>query len=505
MKNVLEYLEHSAMCHPDKIAVDDGNIRYTYRELLELSRRIGSAISHKVSIEQPIPVMMDKSADALAIFMGIVQAGCFYVPVNPVQPDVRIAQILNTLQASVIVTLPEFEERIRMAGFEGSICYAEALEGSEIEKERLFAIREQTIDTNILYAIFTSGSTGVPKGVLVSHRAVLDFIGYFTEIFEIGSEDVIANQAPFDFDVSVKDIYSAFRTGATLVIVPTALFSTPPLLLDYLCEKKATVLIWAVSALCLISALRGLDYKVPDNVKKILFSGEAMPVKQLNIWRKHLPGTQFVNLYGPTEITCNCTYYRIEREFEENEKIPIGRPFPNRKVFLLSEENERIMEPGVSGEICVMGTSLANGYFNNPKQTEKSFVPSPFQSNYLEPMYRTGDLASYNEAGELCFEGRRDFQIKHMGHRIELEEIELAINAMDGVDRGYCVFDQDRNRIIAYYIGELPKNEVRARLLEKLPSYMVPNLFQQIEKIPMTKNGKIDRSFYLRQKAGKKK
>ena len=448
--------------------------------------------------------MMDKSADTLAIFMGIMQAGCFYVSVNPMQPDVRVAQILGTLNTSVIVALPEYEERIRTAGFLGRICFADELKHGTEDAVRLAGIREKSIDTNILYAMFTSGSTGVPKGVLVSHRAVMDFIGYFTDIFELSEQDVIANQAPFDFDVSVKDIYSAFKTRATLVIVPTALFSTPPLLLDYLCEKKATVLIWAVSALCLVSALRGLDYKVPATVKKILFSGEAMPVKQLNIWRKHLPDTQFVNLYGPTEITCNCTYYKIEREFDEQEKIPIGRPFPNRKVFLLGEENELITEPGVRGEICVTGTSLANGYYNNPEQTAKSFVSNPFQTNYTELMYRTGDLANYNEAGELCFGGRRDFQIKHMGHRIELEEIEIAINAVDGVERGYCVFDENRNRIVGYYVGAREKKEVRACLLEKLPVYMVPSAFQQIEEIPMTKNGKIDRGFFLRQKAGKK-
>lgn len=504
MKNVLEYLEYSAERWPDKIAVDDGTVRYTYQELLQLSRKIGSVISSRVCPEQPVPVMMDKSADTLAVFMGIVQAGCFYVSVNPVQPDVRVGQILGILNAAVLVTLPEMEERLRSLGYEGCICFAEELKEGREEQTRLAEIREKMLDTNILYAMFTSGSTGVPKGVLVSHRAVIDFIGYFTDIFELSEQDVIANQAPFDFDVSVKDIYSAFRTGATLVIVPTALFSTPPLLLDYLCEKKATVLIWAVSALCLVSALRGLDYKVPDTVRKILFSGEAMPVKQLNIWRRHLPDAQFVNLYGPTEITCNCTYYKIEREFEEQEKIPIGRPFPNRRVFLLGEENELVTEPGVRGEICVMGTSLASGYYNNPEQTAKSFTPNPFQKNDTELMYRTGDLASYNEAGELCFGGRRDFQIKHMGHRIELEEIEIALNAVDGVERGYCVFEEARNRIAAFYVGERPKKEIRACLLEKLPSYMVPNVFQQIDRIPMTKNGKIDRGFFLRQKEGKK-
>ena len=360
MKNVLEYLERSAKEFQDKIAVDDGTTVFTYRQLHELARRIGSAIAGHTKPGTPVPVVMDKSAETLAIYLGIVEAGCFYVPVNPVQPDLRIGQILNTLDVQFLVTNPELMDRINAIGYAGQICYMEELREHEIEEKKLTAIREQMIDTDILYAMFTSGSTGTPKGVLVSHRAVLDFIGYFTEMFHITERDVIGNQAPFDFDVSVKDIYSTLKIGASMVIIPTAYFSTPPILLDYLCEKKVTTLIWAVSALCLVSGMKGLDYRVPEMVDKILFSGEAMPVKHLNIWRQYLPHAKFINLYGPTEITCNCTYYRIEREFSKEEKIPIGRAFPNRRIYLVNEAGENVTKPGETGEICVAGSSLAH-------------------------------------------------------------------------------------------------------------------------------------------------
>lgn len=178
---------------------------------------------------------------------------------------------------------------------------------------------------------------------------------------------------PFDFDVSVKDIYTSLATGAELVIIPRHLFSTPSLLLDYICYRKVTVLIWAASALGLLAVLKGLEYKVPTEIKKIFFSGEVMPVKLLRIWQCALPGTEFVNLYGPTEITCNCTYYPVERVYEDGEKLPIGMPFEGRKVFLLDENMQIVTEPEKKGEICVAGESLALGYYRNREETDKQF------------------------------------------------------------------------------------------------------------------------------------
>ena len=308
------------------------------------------------------------------------------------------------------------------------------------------------IDTDPLYANFTSGSTGTPKGVVVSHRSVLDFIDVFAPLFHITDKDRIANQAPFDFDVSVKDIYSAVKTGATLVIVPKALFSRPVQLLDYLCENRVTTLIWAVSALCLITTFHGLDYRVPETVQKVLFSGEVMPVKHLANWRSHLPHAMFVNLYGPTEITCNCTYHILQPGRGYKHGIPIGQAFPNEHVFLLDEQNQLVTQPGMEGEICVRGTALALGYFKAPEQTAAAFTQNPLQTWYPERIYRTGDLGRYGEGGDLYFAGRKDFQIKHMGHRIELKKSNGPWRHSRGLNVA-AVFSMKRSRSSLAFIS----------------------------------------------------
>jgi non-ribosomal peptide synthetase component F len=343
----MEYLEYSANNHPDKKVVEDTESSCTYQELLHNAKRIGSAIAAFEAPKKPIIVYMDKSVEALTAFMGIVYAGCFYTLVSPEQPAARIRQILQVAQTDCIITLGDDAAMLREIGYTGKLLNYSDIVKSGITEDTLRHIRDLSLDIDPLYCNFTSGSTGVPKGVLVSHRSVIDFMEYFPSLFHITEEDIIGNQAPFDFDVSVKDIYSAQKVGATLVIIPKKYFPIPMQLLDYICERKITTLIWAVSALCMVSQLKGLTYKVPADVNKILFSGEMMPIKQLKLWQKYLPDAVYVNLYGPTEITCNCTYYRIDREFGLEEKLPIGKAFPNEKVFLLDENDKQITQEDI--------------------------------------------------------------------------------------------------------------------------------------------------------------
>ena len=244
------------------------------------------------------------------------------------------------------------------------------------------------------------------------------------------------------------------------------------------------------SALTILSSLGALGKRKPVFVGTIAFASEVFPIRQLNIWRQALPGCRFFNLYGPTETTGICCYYQVEREFSEGEKLPIGTPFPNTQVLLLDEQDR----PADRGEICIRGTRLTLGYYRDPERTAGSFVQNPLNSFFSETIYRTGDLGAYNDRGELVFLGRKDHQIKHMGHRIELGEIEAAALTAPRILSACCTYDSDRQKLVLYYVGEAAPEELAVYLKTKLPRYMLPASLRRLEALPVTANGKIDRN-----------
>lgn len=521
-RTILDCFEQTAVSYGRHTAVIDPDRRMTYGELFETAQRMGVEIVKRlhsrtaypssdagcrIETGQPVAVFTDKNCNGLAVLLAIVYAGGFYVSINPEQTESRIGSILDVLEPELVIASDNYRERLTAAGYKGCVLSLDELL-SKLENEStaesdmafLREVRKEIRSSDPLYGIFTSGSTGTPKCVLVEQQAVIDFIGHFASLFSFNSEDIIGNQAPFDFDVSVKDIYTAWFTGATLVLIPREYFSMPARLLDYICDNHVTSLTWAVSALCIVSGLKGFGYRVPTEVKRVLFSGEVMPIRHLTIWQENLPNAEFVNLYGPSEITCNCMYYRVHRKFDRDEKLPLGNIFPGRQVLLLNEEDQPVTKPGEPGEICVLGESLARGYYHNPEQTAAHFVRYTENGNIsvsnsagCSRMYRTGDLAVLDEEGQMFFTGRKDFQIKHMGHRIELEEIELHLNALDGVTRSCCSYDAARSRLTAYYTGTAERDSVHRLLKEKLPAYMIPWKFVHVREFELNKNGKINR------------
>lgn len=506
--NVLEYLEKAEKQYPDKVAFGDEEKQVTYREFAKGARSIGAALVKQGAYLEPIVVFIDKDVESISAFMGIVYSGCFYVPLDKNLPKERIRIILSVINPGFMIVKKEDEKLAEELGLEVKLLVLQELLSKSLSQDEgarlLSRVRERHLDTNPLYMIFTSGSTGVPKGVLVSHKSVIDMAEQFTKVFDFSQEEVFASQAPFDFDVSVKDIYLTLKNGATMYIVPKSMFVLPKKLTGYLNDNKVTTIIWAASALGVVTSFRAFEKKTPRYLNKIMFSGEVLPVKVLHYWQSHRKDALYVNLYGPTEITCNCTYYIVDREFAADEVLPIGKAFPNTEILLLDEENKPA-EDGKTGEICVRGSSLALGYYKEKEITEKAFCQNPLHDHYRDLIYRTGDMGYVNEKGELVFAARKDNQIKHMGHRIELLEVEAAVNAVEKVEKCCCIYDNVREKIILFYQAkeELEMNIIHV-LHNKLPKYMCPNLFFRLDKIPENSHGKIDR-YRLKQEYLEKK
>jgi non-ribosomal peptide synthetase component F len=265
----------------------------------------------------------------------------------------------------------------------------------------------------------------------------------------------------------------------------------PKLLVEALDERKITTIIWAVSALCIVAGINAFKNKVPQALKKVLFSGEVMPIKMLNIWKKYLPEAMYVNLYGPTEVTVDCTYFVVEEDFLDFEAVPIGKACANMEVLLL-DENLSPVKNGEPGEICVRGTGLASGYYNSPEKTSKAFVKNP-ERPYNDYIYKTGDIGILREDGNIVFQARGDSQIKHLGYRIELGEIERALASIDKIKEAICFYDTENSRIVCVYEGECDKSEIVSSLSQIIPKYMLPNVYRKVPVMPHNQNSKIDR------------
>ena len=492
--NTMSYISDSARKRPDKIAIADGQSALTYRQLLEWSRRIGTGLSNRLgsACRKPVFVCIGRSVESVAAFFGVAASGNFYVPIDPGLPDRRLADIYAAMEPRVVITTRPGTRPLPFPDAE--IVPLEELLLTLPDDALMDQIEEETNGECPLYCIFTSGSTGVPKGVLISHRSVVNMAEQFTKTFELDHTVVFGNQAPFDFDVSVKDIYLTVKNGARMEILEKPLFSSPRRLIERMDERGVNTIIWSVSAMKILSALKTFEVVRPSHLRTVMFSGEVLPCKVLNDWVSHLPEVRFVNLYGPTEITCNCAYYKVDRSFSDDETLPIGRAFPNTQVFLLDRDRE-VTASGEVGEICVLGTCLALGYYNDPERTAATFCQNPLQTAWPEKMYRTGDLGSWNEQGELMFLGRTDSQVKYMGFRIELGEIETAANAIPLVTSACCLFDHEREQLCLFYQAEQQDDKgVIAALRAVLPRFMVPTRLYWFERLPENRTGKIDRA-----------
>ncbi len=490
--NVLEYLEQTVVRVPDKLAFSDGTEGLTFQQVYDHSRAIGSLLAERGYYNEPVVVFMRKHPKCVPAFFGCVYGGCYYVPIDEEMPRFRIELIFDNLRPRVMLCDQATAEIAKTFDFHGeTLIYDQVVQGT-VDREALDCIRERQLDTDPIYIVFTSGSTGVPKGVVACHRSVIDYVENLSLTLGFDENTVFANQAPLYFDACLKELYPTIKFGATTYIVPHSLFMFPMKLVEYLNQHRVNTVCWVVSALTMISSFKTFEKIKPEYLHTIAFGSEVFPIKQFKLWREALPNAKFTNLYGPTECTGMSCYYHVDRDFELDEAIPVGRPFRNTQILLLNDQN-RLAGEGEVGEICIRGTCLTLGYYHNFEKTNEVFVQNPLNDRYPELIYRTGDLGRWNERGELVFVSRKDYQIKHMGHRIELGEIEVNVNMLEGIRMSCCIYDKATDKIVLYYVGEMELKALVQTLREKLPRYMIPNKVICLEEMPLTANGKLNR------------
>lgn len=489
MTNLLGYLEETIKTHADKTAFAGENGSMTFGSIYEQARRIGSFLAEKEVRRKPVIVYMQKSPEEIAAFLGVLYAGGYYVPVDKEMPEERRKNIFRMLPDAWCICEKDTKETGHVLEYQ-RLCRAEEKPGL------LTAIREQHVDTDPAYTVFTSGSTGVPKGVVANHRSVIDYIEQLSEILHISRDTVFGNQAPFYVDACLKEIYPTLKYGAKTVLIPRKKFRFPVELVNFLNEQKINTICWVTPALTMISALNTFEAVKPGYLRTIAFGSEVFQTAQFRIWAENVPA-EYINLYGPTECTGMSAYYRVSREIREDEVIPIGRAFPNTGIFLLGEKEngEYLISPEneeEQGEIIIRGTCVTMGYYADREKSSTVFVQNPLQKHYPEMVYRTGDIGRYQN-GELVFVSRKDNQIKHMGHRIELGEIETVTGRIENVFSCACIYSEKDRKIVLYYTGLLQPGELKKKLKEKLPSYMLPSGIYRLEELPLTLNGKTDR------------
>jgi len=488
---IIEYFEKNVEKYANCIAVDDTQEVLTFKELREKAISFSSKLGN--SINSPVAIFLKESTEYVSAILSVIYSGNFYVPIITSYPNEMIKKILDSVNPSVIIT--DFENSSKLIRCGVSVSKLVIVDDeSEININGVQDNYKRVLDSDPVYIMHTSGSTGIPKGVIIKHASLIDYIEWAGKTFNFNSDTVIGCKNSFAFDNSILDIFPMLFFGSRLIVLKQKESKKIdiPSLIKLMNEKKANFVFWTPSMLKYIANEKILENTKPEYLNKVLFCGEIMTNRHLNYWRRHYPEAVFANLYGPTEITDACTYYIVDREFKDDEDLPIGIPCDNTEILILNEEKQRIKQ-GETGEIYVRGICVAAGYWNSPERTAESFVQNPLNDKYGEIVYKTGDMATYNEYNEIMFLGRKDSQIKYFGTRVELEEIEKAAITLEGIKNACVFFAEEKNKIVMIYSAEkeIDKKSLIIAMKNKLAVF--PTEYFLTDDFPCNNSGKIDR------------
>ena len=480
-KTIHQLFEEQVEKTPKNIAVVFENKQLTYRELNKKTNQLAHfLLSKEVKPDSLVGICVERSLEMIVGLLGILKAGGAYVPIDPTYPKDRISYMLEDAECGIVLS----QEHLKLPKTNSEIIYLD-VGWDKIENDPIENVKSEVRSNNLAYVIYTSGSTGKPKGVMLEHAGICNLQQEQIKIFNIDENDIILQFASFSFDASVSEIFMSLSKSAKLVLCKEEKLSDVEELTKIINDYNISVVTLPPTMLNLLSSNL-------STLKTVISAGETCTQKLVRKWTKNVA---FYNAYGPTENTvCASTY---ECNIIDVGSLSIGKAIGNNKLYVL-DNNSNLVPIGVPGELCISGAGIARGYLKRPELTAEKFIKNPFNNDPNSRLYKTGDLVKYLPSGNIEFIGRIDNQVKISGFRIELGEIESALNKLEAIQDCVVVAKEDVNgnkRLVAYIVSdnELNVQEIRDDLYKSLPNYMVPSLFESLEKMPLSPNGKIDR------------
>src|SRR6476646_8524763 len=479
-----DFFEEQVRRIPGAVAVEFQGQQLSYQELDRRSNQLGWRLQKLgAGPEVRIGICLERGLDLIVGLLAVQKAGAAYVPLDPNYPAERVSYMLEDSQASVLLTQTSLLGR--MPAFAGEVVNLDT-QLESISQESHVPPPRRSLPQNLAYVIYTSGSTGKPKGVAICHSSVAAFISWCCQTFSPLELSGVLASTSICFDVSIFETFVPLSCGGTLIVVGNVLdverMQNP---------ERVKVISTVPSAMRELVAMKA----IPAPVMTVNPGGEAVPVGLAPQIYEGTNVERVLNMYGPTEDTTYSTCAWLPREADIT--VPIGRPVTNSKVYVLDAEMQQV-PVGVTGDIYISGAGLARGYLTHPEWTAEKFIPNPFSNKPGDRLYRVGDLGKYRVDGQLGYLGRNDFQVKVRGHRIELGEVETAFEEIEQIAQAVVMArqkEQSEKELVAYLVtsSEISDSDIREKLRNRLPDYMLPSIFVRMESLPLTPNGKIDR------------